>query len=79
MLMVWKNMPVNDVGELVDALYSLKDESDGAAFMAAYEKFETAEVARSNVGYCAGYMSPADAQRVYQFTGTHHPIFGAAS
>jgi hypothetical protein len=79
MLMVWKDRPVNKVGDLVDALYALKDESDGAAFMAAYEKFETAEVARSNVGYCAGYLSSADAQRAYQFTGTHHPIFGVAS
>lgn len=76
---------IKTVGQLFDALAALESREEGQQFMQEYTEFlkdlydnstaTAASVARSNVGYVAGYGSPEVRQRIKEYTGAPHPIF----
>lgn len=76
-MLVWRGKHLNTIGEIGDALCALETAEDGAELMAAYFAVNVHAVA--NVGYIAGYYDAETRRRIYELTGTVHPIFGTAT
>lgn len=72
--MLWNDKPVVTIGDLIEAISTIEDADQGAAFMAAYLK--VTPHAYANVGYAAGYLDFATQHRIYEYTGTAHPFTG---
>lgn len=76
--MNWKGKEIETFGDLADAVLGIvKDgtEDDAKEFMQLY-RAEEPEFADENVGYLAGYYEAADAQKIWAWFGTRHPVFG---
>ena len=73
---VWKGREIRTIGDVTDALAALESREEAQEFMRLYHSVNVH--AYQNVGYCAGYLDNGTAQRIYDWCGTSHPIFGRA-
>ena len=75
--MVWQGKLLKTYGDVTDALAGLQSAEDAAHFMHLYRAANPH--ADTNVGYLTGYCSATEAQRLQQWCGVRHPIFGRAT
>jgi hypothetical protein len=74
MTFIWKGKRLDTVGDIVDAVYKIDTEAEGAEFMRAYRAAEP-QHADENAGYVIGYMGPAAVrQRAWRLLGVRHPV-----
>lgn len=72
--MNWKGRELATIGDLSDAMEACKTREDAQAFMAAYRaENEHADV---NIGYLTGYYDWETADRMRDWFGVTHPVFG---
>lgn len=88
-----KGKPEMSYGECLGPAMGITEESDAAQYLAAYTAFiqrfldaeprgdgMTAEqIAKTNLGYYAGYYDHKTRLRVERLFQCNHPVFGAAS
>ena len=75
--MQWQGRSLNTFGDIMDALVGLQSAEEAADFMRRYRAANPH--ADTNVGYLTGYCSATEAQRLQQWCGVRHPIFGRAT
>jgi len=73
---IWKDKEIETFGDLASAVVSCKTREEAQEFMAVYRAID-GENADGNVGYLAGYYDRETAQKIWDWFGTEHPIFGA--
>jgi hypothetical protein len=73
--MVWKNQPLITIGDLMDKGIDQCETPDEAKdFMNQYRLVNPhADV---NIGYLSGYYSQSESNRIQEWFGVIHPIFG---
>lgn len=75
MTWTWKGKKIRIIRDLMDALSALKSPEEAKEFMAAYRKIHPVH-ANQNIGYITGYFDSATCQRLNEWCGVEHPIFG---
>lgn len=74
---IWKGKEIRTIGDLVTAIDGLESREEAQEFIAGYRAVN--EHADANAGYCTGYLGSQDAERLREWMGTAHPIFGMKS
>lgn len=74
---IWKGKEVRTLGDLVDAIAALESREEAQEFIAGYRQVE--QHADVNAGYVTGYLDRSDAERLREWMGTPHPVFGMKS
>jgi hypothetical protein len=74
---VWKGEELATIGKLTDAIARLASREEAQEFIAAYRAHTPH--ADSNAGYVTGYLAPDEGQRLREWMGAAHPIFGMTS
>ena len=75
--MWWQGKLLKTYGDVTDALAGLSSAEEAVDFMRQYRAVQPH--ADTNVGYLTGYFGAADAQRLRQWCGVQHPIFGSTT
>lgn len=75
--LIWKGKPLVTIGELTDAIAALSTREEAQNFITAYR--QVSEHADVNAGYVTGYLGASDAERLREWMGTPHPVFGMKS
>jgi hypothetical protein len=70
----WHGKDIVKMGDIMDAVVSIKTPEEARRFMAQYRK-ET-PYAYQNTGYLSGYFLPDDMLRIMDWFQTSHPIYG---
>jgi hypothetical protein len=73
--MNWKGQELKTIGDLMDkGINQCETQEEAQEFMVQYRaENEHADV---NIGYLSGYYSPEKAQKIREWFGVSHPIFG---
>lgn len=70
----WKGNLLDTFGAVYDAMQSCKTPEEAKKFMEFMREHD--QHADSNIGYLTGYCSPVEAERLREWLGVKHPIFG---
>jgi dihydroxyacid dehydratase/phosphogluconate dehydratase len=75
--MIWNGKELKTIGDLTDAIGSIAKTGSPAQareFMVGYRQAN--EHADANVGYISGYFDRPTMNRIQEWFGVHHPVFG---
>lgn len=73
----WRGEELRTIGQLTAAVGALSSREEAQEFIAAYRAHEPH--ADANAGYVTGYLDPVTAERLREWMGTPHPVFGMKS
>lgn len=77
--MLWHGREIATLRDLLSAVTQVTTKEEAAEFTQLYEAdVDEPWIAKANIGYLAGYVDRATAQRIYSLFETEHPIFGLA-
>jgi hypothetical protein len=72
---MWRGQEIAKMGDLMDAITTIKTKEEADEFVAAYSKVN--EHATANIGYMLGYLDKESRERLYRlFEECSHPVFG---
>ena len=75
--MIWKGRELKNMGDLMSyGIERCDNREEAQEFMRLYEQENVH--ARENIGYIAGYFSTEQADKIYDWFGVQHPIFGTS-
>lgn len=75
--MMWKGKQLTTMHEVFEEAIKCKDQKEAKQFLQTYVKTGVKEeIAKSNLGYFAGYYSPDVREKILQLFNAPHPIFG---
>ena len=73
--MQWKGNELTTIGDLMyRGIGTCETREEAQEFMTIYRRMN--KWADDNIGYIAGYYSPSERQRIQDWFGVVHPIFG---
>ena len=73
---MWRDKPIDTIGQLLDACCSCETREDAESLLKAYRTI-CPDHAASNIGYILGYLGSEDRERLYAlFSECNHPVFG---
>lgn len=75
--MMWKGKELTKMIEVFEAALECKNKKEASEFLQTYVRSGvTEDVAKSNLGYFAGYYDKETSKKIYDLFGAAHPIFG---
>ena len=75
--MMWKGQSLTTMHEVFEAALKCENKKEAEQFLQTYVKSGVSEVvAKSNLGYFAGYYDEETSKKIYDLFGAAHPVFG---
>lgn len=76
----WRGRELKTLGEIYGTAVECESKEDAEEFWKALmETGLDPQVAKSNIGYWAGYYGQSERARVHEFFGAAHPIFDTSN
>ena len=74
--LIWKGKTLRTYRDIMDdGIGACETPEEAQAFMGVYRAYDPH--ADANVGYLSGYYGATEAQRIREWFGVEHPIFGS--